>query len=599
MKTIKQLVAEIENHDELYNRGESEISDQEYDSLIMQLRELDPKHPLVNKINIVKVASEGKVKHLRPMLSLAKAYSLDEVMSWAKKVSRSDDEMFLIQPKYDGISANYDGAVLSTRGDGEEGENISSKIPLIVFRSNLENLPVRGEIVISKDIFVERFSKVSRAGGQAYKNSRNAVAGIMGLKDIREIQSSMKRANAFLEFVEYGIWSEQYALSNLEKAWNDVAEDMAENSEYPLDGLVVKLKDEAYSESLGNTSHHPRGQIAFKFANVRKESPIVHVEWSFGKNCLTPVAEIEPVDIGGITITHASLHNYKNVISKDIFIGDIAIIERAGDVIPYIAGTRPGKDRKDFMIDVCPCCSGSLVVRGVELCCPNKFCFEVVLKRLSASVKSIGIEYLGEPTLRKLMKRQNVMSLKALFNLSLQNILDVPGFQPKSAQNLIEQINKARKISDCQLIASLNIEGIGITMSKKLLSHYTAQELRECDVQDLLRIDGIGEERAKILIAGLRENSDIIDDICEAIEVTQTKGQAASNLPTICFTGKMPEKRSYYEELAKSRGYQAVDSVTKELTLLVANDVSESGGKLDKARKLKIEIQELNSWMGK
>lgn len=599
MKTIEQLVAEIKSHDKLYNEGNPQISDAEYDSLLIQLRDLAPEHPLINKVNALKVASEGKVKHSNPMLSLAKAYSLDEVVAWAKKVSRSDEEMFLIQPKYDGISANYDGVVLSTRGDGEVGENISSKIPLIVFRCDLDQLPVRGEIVISKEIFGYRFCKVKRAGGEPYKNSRNAVAGIMGLNDIREIQGSMKSAGAYLEFIEYGIWTEQCSLATLESAFTAVAEDMEENSEYPLDGIVIKLKDAEYSKSLGNTSHHPRGQVAFKFGNIRKESTIKAVEWSFGKNCLTPVAEIEPVEIGGITITHASLHNYRNVITRDIFIGDIAVVERAGDVIPYISETRPGKVRQDFVINDCPCCGRELVIRGVELCCPNKYCFEVVLRRLSASVKSIGIEYLGEPTIRKLMNQLNVMSLQALFNLTLKDILTVSGFQPKSAQNLIEQINKARKISDCQLIASLNIEGIGISIAKALLAHYTAKELRQCDVFALLRIDGIGEERAKVLIAGLKENSDVIDDICEAIEVTQTKGQLNSTLPTICFTGKMPEKRSYYEELAKSKGFQPVDSVTKDLTLLVALDASESGGKLDKARKLNIKIEELNSWMAK
>lgn len=599
MKTIERLVAEIKSHDKLYNEGNPQISDAEYDTLIIQLRELDPEHPLINKVNAPKVASEGKVKHSNPMLSLAKAYSLDEIIAWAQKVSRSEKEMFLIQPKYDGISANYDGIVLSTRGDGAEGENISSKIPLIVFRCDFDHLPVRGEIVISKEIFAGRFCNVKRAGGEPYKNSRNAVAGIMGLNDIREIQGSMKSAGAYLEFIEYGIWTEQCSMATLESAFNAVAEDMGENSEYPLDGIVIKLKDEKYSKSLGNTSHHPRGQIAFKFSNIRKESTIKAVEWSFGKNCFTPVAEIEPVEIGGITITHASLHNYQNVIKRDIFIGDIAVVERAGDVIPYIAETRPGKVRTDFIIDTCPSCEGQLKIRGVELYCPNKSCFEVVLRRLSASVRSIGIEYLGEPTIRKLMTNLNVMSLKALFNLTLKDILTVPGFQPKSAQNLIEQINKARKISDCQLIASLNIEGIGVTMSKKLLSHHTSKELRECDVFTLLRIDGIGEERAKILIAGLKENSEVIDDIEEAIEVTQTKGQTAFGLPTICFTGKMPEKRSYYEELAKSKGFQPVDSVTKDLTLLVANDASETGGKLDKARKLNIKIEELSEWMAK
>ena len=278
------------------------------------------------------------------MLSLNKAYSIEEVMEWARKNCR-ENETLLIQPKYDGISANYDGSVLATRGDGENGENISGKLPLIELETSgytgFLDRPVRGEIVIRDDDFENLYSHITKKGGGHYKNSRNAVAGIMGLKDI----SDMLRQGAKLTLVDYNMICYRVPVNDLEKKWPGIVAEI-ENLLYPMDGIVVKIADEEYSESLGNTAHHPRGQIAFKFVGIRRQSKLLDVKWSFGKNCLTPVAEIEPVDIGGITIKHATLHNIQNIIDRGIQIGDTITVERAGDVIPYIVDSTPGDDRK-------------------------------------------------------------------------------------------------------------------------------------------------------------------------------------------------------------------------------------------------------------
>ncbi|MCK4982824.1 MAG: hypothetical protein KAS17_07860, partial [Victivallaceae bacterium] len=399
----QNIVKLIMHHNKCYwEMGMLEISDERYDELIRALEKINPDHSLVIAINAPKVASEGKVTHAKAMLSLDKAYSFEDIDSWAKKNKRSENELYLVEPKYDGISANYADNVLATRGNGEVGENISAKLPLIELETTgytgPVDRPVRGEILIRNDDFKNIYSNITKKNGGTYKNSRNAVGGIMGLLDI----SDMQRQHAKLTLVDYEMISHPVKYFELEKRWPELVEKI-ENLPYPMDGIVIKLADEAYSEALGNTAHHPRGQIAFKFSGIRKESLLKEVQWSFGKNCLTPVAEIEPVEIGGVTIRHASLHNAQNIIDKDIQIGDRVIIERAGDVIPYIISALPGESRKNALIDTCPNCGKSLVRKGPELCCPNPDCSATRLKLLTAAVKNIGIDRLGEPNIQKMM----------------------------------------------------------------------------------------------------------------------------------------------------------------------------------------------------
>ena len=595
-----ELIRLIEYHNKCYwENGEPEISDERYDELIRALRKTNPGHPLLSFVGAQKVAGSGKVVHRKPMLSLDKAYSYNEVLTWATKYARNGDEIFLIQPKYDGISANYSENILATRGDGEAGENITDKLPLIELETigyrGPVNRPVRGEIVIRDDDFAKIYANITKKGGGSYKNSRNAVAGIMGLKDI----SDMVRQKAKLTLVDYNLVSYSVLFEDLQKesTWGELVAKI-EELPYPLDGIVIKLADESYSESLGTTAHHPRGQIAFKFSGIRRESKILNVKWSFGKNCLTPVAEIEPVDIGGITIRNATLHNAQNIEDRDIFIGDTVIVERAGDVIPYIVEARPGENRRSAMIVDCPCCGSRLERRGPDLSCTNPECSETKVQRLYAAVRNIGIERLGEPNIRRLISVVGVRSLKDIFALKLEDILKLEGFKTKSATNLMDEIAKARMVTDYQLLAALNIPNVGPNIAKLILTEHTLDELRRLDAAELSKINGIGPERAIAVERELRLQSSLLDDLLEAVTVRNTKGSENGNLPKICFTGKMPEKRSFYHALAQERGYEPVEDVNSALSLLVADNPDSSSSKLEKARKAGIKIVSLEEWIG-
>lgn len=591
-----QLAELISYHDKLYWENNSpEISDQEYDQLVEALRKLDPEHFLVNRVNAVAVESSGKVHHKIPMLSLDKAYSIGELLDWAKKYARSPRELLLVEPKYDGISASFDGKVLSTRGDGETGENISDKLPLIELEApgytGSVDRPARGEIIIRNDDFVNIYSHIQKKGGGTYKNSRNAVAGIMGLKDIFEMQMQ----GAKLTLVDYNLISKSVELCDLESEWEKLKNSLADLP-YPMDGIVLKIADKSYRDSLGSTAHHPRGEIAYKFTNSSAVTTLVGVEWSFGKNCLTPVAQLAPVDLSGITIKRASLHNAQNLEDMQIMIGDTVTVERAGDVIPYISASIPGKERTSPWIENCPACQTALIRRGPELCCPNPDCPETLLCNLLASVRSFGIERLGEPTLRKLMEKFHLRYLHEILRLTAADLLQVEGFQQRSADNLAAELERTLNTTEANIIAALNIPNVGMNIAALLLEKHSLAELRTSDAETLANIPGIGPERAGAIVAAFINKAEELDKLLSIVNCKAPE-KADTDLPTICFTGKMPEKRSFYEKLARERNLRPVDSVNSSLSILVAADISGNSSKLVSARKHGVKILSLEEFL--
>nr|HPN84811.1 helix-hairpin-helix domain-containing protein [Victivallales bacterium] len=497
----------------------------------------------------------------------------------------------------DGIYASLTNGVLATRGDGYDGEDISDKLPLIELEKNgYKGPPVsdaRGEIVIRNDDFKNIYSKILRKDGKSYKNQRNAVAGIVGLKDIAD----MVFQKAKLTLVDYDTHAKSVKFSELkdEKIWDSIVKEFS-SLPYPMDGIVIKLNDKTYSENLGTTAHHPRGQIAFKFSGLRAHSVIRNVEWSFGKNCITPIAAIDPVEIGGITIKNVTLHNFNFVKANDLHIGDKIIVERAGDVIPHMLSSEPSAERKSFLIEKCPSCDTTLVIDGPEIKCPNEKCPEVSLQRLLAAVRSIGIERLGEPTLRKMVSSLGVKNLKDILSLSKEQISSMEGFKSKSSENLFQEINAAKNTTDFALIASLNIQGIGKNIAKSILEKFSLSELRKMSAHELEQIPNIGPERAKELYEKLSMESNTIDELIQALNISESKGSDTKKRPTICFTGKMPLPRSHYQQIAEENGYDLADSVTEDLDLLVVASMEEKSSKLQKAEKYGIKILLLDQW---
>jgi len=602
------LISEIEKHNRLYwELNSPEISDERYDMLINKLHDINPGHSLLEFVGGFKPNTESITNDPEdPMISLEKTYYFKDapkgkksLLKWIEELSRNNDELFLIQPKYDGISARFKNGILATRGQDTSDQNITDKIDLIELES--ENYTgkldrdVRGEIIIRNDDFKIIYSKIQKNDGSQYKNQRNAVAGILSLKDI----SILKKQGAKLTLVDYSLVSYSVKFSDFEDKWLQILEEI-ESLPYPMDGLVVKLADLNYRESLGYTAHHPRGQIAFKFSGIRKVTRLIDVEWSFGKNNLTPVGKVEPVEIGGVTISNVTLHNLGMVDKNDWQIGDLLTIERAGEVIPHIVSSEKGSERKSFVITQCPACFQILVRNDKELLCINPDCPGTFLQKFLASVKNLGIEELGEPTLKKIITLLNVKTIPELFDLKIEDFLKLDGFKIKSATNLFKSIQAARETTDYMILASLNIDGVGQNVAKKILSHYTLKEVRSLSLEQLLKLEQIGPVLSANIYESLKEKSTLIDEIVSRVNFTDFKtNNNSSNKKTICFTGKMPEKRDYYEKIAFERGFIPVDDVNKELSILVVADLNSESSKTKKAKKYNVEILELNHWIKK
>lgn len=589
MNRINQLEEIIKSNDQLYWSGNPKITDEEYDLYVEELRQLDPENELVNRVNEQAVSSIGKVSHVVPMLSLDKIYDKEDLFNWVDKKSRNEDECYLIQPKYDGISAHLENNVLSTRGNGFIGENISNKLPIINIETNAENIDnLLGEILIRKDDFKNIFSNiVSPSTKKCYKNPRNATAGIMGTDDI----TFFKNQNAKLTLVDYNLVSFRVKKSDFRSEWENIVEHII-NLPYPMDGIVIKLEDKEYGESLGTTAHHPRNAVAFKFSNPQRETTIIDIEWSFGKNCLTPVAILKPIDINGITIQRASLSNYDNIVNMDIMIGDDVIVERAGDVIPHIISVIKNKDaskRINPFIDKCPCCGGELKVVSPEIICTNDLCLEKIVRKLLFSIRTIGIEKVGIPTIKKIIEKCNVKNLIDFMNLSYCDLINA-GFGEKTSSNIIEEITKHKVIEAYQFLTALNIPDFGTEVAKLILNEYQFLTILENNDPNLLvSVKGIGEITANKIVDYISNNREYIDNLrkCFAIITAKQKDKSSK---TVCFTGAMDHPRKYYEDIAKTKNITPVSSVTSNLTYLVVADINSNSSKTNKAKKYGVNI---------
>lgn len=602
MQTEKLISIIQKWNNDYWKTGISNVFDERYDSAVAELTKRLPAHELIHKINTPFVYSVKKINHPEPMLSLNKAYNIDEIIKWAKSISRNAEEKFIVQPKYDGLAGRYANGKLSTRGDGYVGEDVSDKISLIIANVPFhEQIPlslirssenIYGEILITKSEFQKWKGKIKKQDGTDYSNSRNAISGIMGLKDISEIE----KHNPILTFVDYNYRkSAPYTVAELSAMWEGMLRTY-EKTDYPLDGLVIRLKDKEYFEELGNTEHHPRGAIAFKFANQSAITELLEIEWSFGKNCLTPVAIIKETEINGIKINRATLHNVQNIIENDIQIGDIIELERAGDVIPYVRSSKPGKERRNGIIDKCPSCGADLIRRSVELCCLNESCRGTLLENLYASIKTLGIDELGKPTIQKILdKYEDVNNLIKLLCMELSEFESLPGFGIKSAATVYNNIQNAFTNTPERILASLNIPLVGIGVAKKILLNMSLEELLESPRCRIAETIGVGEERVTSIRKFIKQNMDYIKRYFALFTISK---ETVKSGRTICFTGKMPLPRKKYEKMAIAAGFCPVDRVDKNLNLLVVSDEAESmSSKQSKAQKYNVEIKKLNQWL--
>ena len=595
MNRKEYLELEIKKHNQLYwVDGNPEISDPDYDKLIEELKILDPNNSLLTKVHTPTISETGKVKHKFPMLSMDKVYSHQDLLKWCRKVARDENEKFLMELKYDGCSAELNNGILSTRGDGIYGENITNKIPItkIVKGEKTENISnftdeyTKGEIIITKLDFQENPTKLVREDGTPYKTERNAVAGLLN-KD--EVDLSLGTILTFIDFDEFFI---SLSLKQLELSpWDMIIESYRNSSPYPGDGIVIKIADKEYAKSLGATDSHLKSEMALKFPNPTGISVLKEVIWSSGKHKLTPIGKVNPVNIGGVTVTNINLHNFKYILDKNIFLGDKLIIERAGDVIPDVQKVIPGINREIVYIETCPVCHSRVEYKEPEMVCLNPDCFGKLRAKILDSVVRIGIEGLGEPTIQKMIDTLNVENLVDILTLQKDKIIQLEGFAEPSSNILFNniQIVKRDGVYDWQILAALNLPGIGKTLSKELLLNRTLEELKMLSMFELESIENVGPERAKVLSDGLCSNDRYLYDLLKLLPLKKKVAGGQLSGKKFALTGAMPLKRNEIVKLIEEKG-GTVAGISKEIDFLVQADPNSISDKSKNALKWGVKI---------
>ncbi|HMK04813.1 MAG TPA: NAD-dependent DNA ligase LigA [Ferruginibacter sp.] len=639
-----------------YVQNDPLVSDSEYDSLYKLLEKMEKDDPSLLSIDSpTQRVGKGlikdfpKVQHLVPMLSLENSYNADDLIDFdrkARELSGLKEIEYCVEPKFDGasISLIYENDLLTrgaTRGDGETGDEITMNIkqirsvPLSAKFSSygIEQIEIRGEVLMNKNNFKKYNDALVEEGIPPLANPRNAAAGSLRIKDTAEV--SRRNLEAFLYHVSYehpttakqktqNLKPETHS-AMLEMLWNlgfrspkkemkvfrgidaviehvNEFEKERDNLGYEIDGMVIKVNDLGLQDRLGMTSHHPRWAIAFKFKARQGTSKLVSVEFQVGRTgAVTPVAKIEPVQVGGVTVGSISIHNEEYIREKDLMLGDSILIERSGDVIPQVvksfAELRKGTEKKIKFPTHCPICHDALykpeedaVWRCINLTCPAHI-VEGIIHFVSKD--AMDIRSFGEANVRKFYELGILKSIPGVYNLPYDKISNLGGFGEKSITKLQEAIEASKKQPLHRIIYALGIRYVGETTAKTL-AHAAGHllQLGDFSEEQLQELEDIGVKVAKS-VYGFFHNEDnlLLLQQLESLGVqlkNEKKELAASGELTgltFLFTGSLAKlKRSEAEEMVEKSGGKIIGSVSSKLNYLVVGE--DAGSKLEKAKKL-------------
>ena len=614
MSRIQKLESEIIKHKALYYQGRTEISDIEYDELESELKKLDPNNPTL-KIVGTTTSTSDKIKHDKKMLSLEKTYVLDDLLSW------KGDEEILSTMKLDGISCSIiyqDGELLlaKTRGDGTFGENITKKVMWISnvpkFIKEKSKVEIRGELFCDEESFFNLSKEMTNMGLEKPASQRNIVAGLMGRKDNLELCRYIKfmgfdyltderlntESSKFNYLTEYGFLIPQVeihkTISTIIETIERAREFMSEG-DYQIDGVVFTYNKMALHEELGETSHHPRYKIAFKFAGESKSTTLNEIIWSVSRNgILTPVGEVEPVELSGAMISRVTLHNYGMVAANNLKSGDEIEIIRSGEVIPkFLSVVKPSKN--EFMVpDRCPSCNSKVEVLDIRLFCRNEDCPGKNKEIILNFIQKIGIEDLSGKRLEELINAKMVKTIPDLYRLTAADLMKIDKVKDKLSQKLIESIQKTKKVDLIIFLASLGITGGAFNKCEKVVraGFDNIIPIMNLSIEQLMSIDGFAEKSATDFQNSLREKKEMIDELIElgfTFTVEETRVTKVTGLK-ICITGALAEKRSVIEDKIREGGGIVTGSVSKNTDLLVTNESDPTSSKYKKALDLKIRI---------
>ncbi|MFL5977856.1 MAG: NAD-dependent DNA ligase LigA [Gaiellaceae bacterium] len=646
---LDELREQVDHHLYRYHvLDDPEISDAEYDRLYDELKALEEEHPDLitadsptQRVGAPPSERFQKVQHLTPMGSLEKVADEESLFKWAEDVRKrldSDEPVaYVIDPKIDGLAINltYENGVLTrgaTRGDGFQGEDVTVNlrtIPSVPLKMRRDGLPstaeVRGEVYMPLSGFRELNARIAELGQKLAPNPRNAAAGSLRQKDSsitasRPLSVWVYGVGAFegvrlssqwetLEWLrEHGFRTNPFAerLESIE----DVAKRCAEwergraELDYEIDGIVIKVDSLEQQAVLGALHSRPRWARAFKWAPMTAETTLLKIAIRVGRTgALNPWAMLEPVQVGGVTVSRATLHNEEDINRKDIREGDRVIVQRAGDVIPQIVGPagehQPGTKRFK-MPKKCPLCGENIVKPEGEAMhrCPNRACPSRGLETLISWVQGpADIDGVGEQLMRRLWELGLVRSLADLYRLTKEQLLELDGFQEKSASNVADAIAGSKRTPFSRVLLGLNIPDVGWVTAQNLARHFgDVEKLAAASQEEIQEVEGIGPERAEAIAEWFadKENFRLVGELKElglrfeaGPEERPVEGPLTGS--TYVITGTLEGfSRDEARKALEAKGAKVADSVSKKTTGVVAGE--SPGSKLAKAEQLGVPV---------
>jgi len=618
-------------------------TDEEYDRLYHQVLDYENENPthIAHDSPTQRVGGEilegfEKSTHIQRMWSMEDVFNLQELREWIARVQKTTiifPKLFC-EPKFDGASLNllYEKGKLikaTTRGNGEVGENVTHNIrtmhsiPLSI--DYQERIEIRGEVIIYKEDFETINQERLAQRGSVFANPRNAASGSLRQLDpkitakrklifypwgLGENSLAMDRLSVKMDFVA----SLGFLTPPLERACESIEEVeafyhqlIAKRDTIPMlmDGMVVKVDTLEQQEALGYTVKHPKWMCAYKFPAIEKSTRVNAITLQVGRSgVVTPVAEVEPVNLDGAMVSRATLHNFDEIQRKDLRVGDEVIIIRSGDVIPKITKVltqrRKGNEIAIQRPTHCPVCGGELLDEGTLIKCQNLKCSARVVNAISyfASKGCMNIDGLGEKIVEVLYGQGIIGELQDLYALDTQKILALEGFKQKRVNNLLNAIEKSKGVECWRFIRALGIEHIGEVASKDICKHF-GLDIFNLAYEDLTAIDGFGEQMAQSFEEFVRTNKSNIKELIEIIEPIVAK-QEIKESPfsnkTVVLTGTMSRSREEIKALLESLGAKVSTSVSKKTDFVIYGE--EAGSKLDKAQSLgvkRLSEEEMNN----
>jgi DNA ligase (NAD+) len=630
------------------------ISDFEYDQLYKALEKIETEDPkLISADSPTQRVAKGltkdfpTVQHLVPMLSLSNSYNTDDLVDFDRKARELTGENkieYCVEPKFDGasISLIYENDILvrgATRGDGVEGDEITTNIkqiksiPLSAKFSDygLQQVEMRGEVLINKNNFKKYNEQLMEQGLPPLANPRNAAAGTLRIKDPKEvgkrsleafvynisyfttirgkkIDEALNKHSGLLEMLwELGFRSpqkEKKVLKGIEAVikYCNAFEEMRDDLPYEIDGMVIKVNEVALQDKLGMTSHHPRWAIACKFKARQATTKLVGIEFQVGRTgAVTPVAKLEPVGIGGVTVSSISIHNEEYIREKDLRVGDQVLIERAGDVIPQIVKSLPevrnGKEKKIIFPDQCPVCKSKLFKEEGEAVwrCVNIECRAQVVERIIhfTSKDAMDIRGFGDANVRKFYELGLLNDVPGIYELDYKKISELEGFGEKSITNLQTAISNSKNQPLHRLLYALGIRFVGETTAKTLarsVNHLL--DFQNYSLEDLQNLEDIGPKVGGSIYHFFRNKDNIkmlqqLEKLGLKLKNEKKEHATGGNLTgqSFLFTGTLPTlKRNDAEAMVEANGGSILGGVSSKLNYLVVGE--DAGSKLEKAKKI-------------